>query len=57
MDSKISGVSTMICDECDSIIPDDEETTPLLLVTGCVDVATEQYYTCPLCGHRQINNN
>lgn len=47
----------MICEECDAVIATDEDSTPVILLTGCVETGNERHYTCGICGHRQIHKD
>lgn len=48
----------MICSKCDAFIATDEDfATPVMLVTGHIDTASEKYYVCKICGHRQIDKD
>ena len=49
---------TIFCEECDAIIAtEDEASTPVMLLTGCVDTGNKKYYTCQICGHKQIDKD
>lgn len=49
---------TMFCEECDAIISTEEaDSRPVMLITGHIDTANRKYYTCSICGHKQIDKD
>lgn len=51
-------MKVLFCEECDAIITkEDEVSTPVMMVTGHIGTATEKYYVCKICGHRQIDKD
>jgi hypothetical protein len=49
------GGFVMICDMCDAFIATDGDwATPVMMITGDIDTASERYHICKMCGHRQI---
>ncbi len=47
---------TMFCEECDAIISTEkEDSQPVMMITGDIDTGNRKYFTCFICGHRQID--
>ena len=45
----------MICGECDGEMKvSNEQGTPMMLVTGCVDTGNERVAVCTVCGCRRV---